>query len=541
MIPRMPRRQHGLVLVVMAIMMVLGATYLAISQLDPVGRRLDQDRVSLAALKEAKEALIGYAVNATETFMSQEIPHPGGLPCPDTNDDGVAETTCTTANSRVGRLPWKTLGASDLRDARGERLWYALSDNFRNASGVVINSDTAGTLTVKNGSIDQATNAVAVLFAPGNAIQGQSRSTSEQNLVQMYLEGRNNYAADASATNDDVFETADNSSTLNDKLAVLTVADLMGPVEASVASRLQSLAKIYIYNPTNPASSTTYFGKWNVFPFPATFANPGTSLYLGDSSKTEGLLPITATQSNVQWGTPSISKIAGTGSITSTSCTFYPNDPIPNVQCTINYQSGRPVVQVSVTAPNVGMTFAQPLVAGDITVAACGGAMSSTTFSPATPALNTSPAGSYTVVYSGRTPTPCVLSTWGNLTITIPFPTMSAFTSSNDIYARWFIANQWYKQTYYAVSPGYVVGGGNTCVTTGSPACLTVNNLSGTTDNKRVLLVLAGRSINGTARPDATGTLANYLENQNHSVLDHIFETNRPTAAFNDRIVVVAP
>jgi len=537
MISRMPRRQRGLALVVMAVMVVLGATYVVIAQLDPVGRRLDQDRASLVALKDAKEALVGYAVNATETFMSQQIPHPGGLPCPDTDNDGVAEAACTTPNSRIGRLPWKTLGASDLRDARGERLWYALSANFRNASGVVINSDTAGTLTVKNGSVDQATNAVAVLFAPGNAIQGQSRSTSEQNLVQMYLEGRNNYAMDASATNDDIFDTADSSDVFNDKLAVLTIADLMGPVEASVASRLQSLAKYYIYNPTNPASSTTYYGRWGVFPYPATFANPATSLYLGDSSRTEGLLPITATQSNVQWGTPSISKIAGTGSITSTSCTF----SAMSVSCTINYQSGRPVVQVSVTAPNVGMTFAQPLVASDITVAACGGSMSNTTFSPATPALNASPAGSYTVVYSGRTPNPCVFGTWGNLTITIPFPAMSALTSSTDPIARWFIVNQWYKQTYYAVSPGYVVGGGNTCGPSPLPACLTVNNLSGTTDNKRVLLILAGRSINGTARPDATGTLANYLENQNNSVMDRIFETNRQSATFNDRVIVVAP
>ena len=49
----------------------------------------------------------------------------------------------------IGRLPWKTFGLPDLRDGSGERLWYALSPNFRdNPSVSPLNSDTRGSITV---------------------------------------------------------------------------------------------------------------------------------------------------------------------------------------------------------------------------------------------------------------------------------------------------------------------------------------------------------------------------------------------------------
>jgi hypothetical protein len=509
------RRQRGLALIMMAVMVVLGATYILISQLDSVGRRQQQDMSTQAALEEAKAALIGFAANNAN--------RPGGLPCPDTNNDGVAEGTCTTANSRVGRLPWNTLGIADLRDASGERLWYGLSNNFRNASGIIINSDTVGQITVKAGTADMETAAIAVVIAPGNPIQGQVRSTANENLVQMYLEGRNNYAADTGGTNDDVFETAQASQTFNDKIAVVSQANLFNAVEAAVATRLAYIAKTYIFDPVKDADGQPYL--------PAT----GTSTYLGILNETEGLLPITATQSQVQWATPTVTNTGATsGSYNSgsSSCTY----TAISVVCTLWY-SGRPTLQVQVTAPNVAMTFAMPLSASDVTaVPGCSGSMSSTSFSPTTPTLNAN--GSYTVTYVGRPPTGCIFGT-GNFVVTIPFPPLSAITSSTDPYAGWFMANQWYKQTYYAASSAHELGGSGSCVPGGTPACITVNNFNGTTNNKRVILLLAGRSINGTTRP--SGVLADYLESQNGSILDYVFETNRPSPTFNDRVVVVSP
>jgi hypothetical protein len=113
----------------------------------------------------------------------------------------------------------------------------------------------------------------------------------------------------------------------------------------------------------------------------------------------------------------------------------------------------------------------------------------------------------------------------------------------------WFIANEWYKQTYYAVSQGYVPGGvaaGNpaTCSTSTTPRCLTVGNLPTTpANNKQAILVLAGRALNGSARPSG---IANYLEGANLSAANDtapfVYEhrTGVPTA-INDRVVVVSP
>ena len=44
--------------------------------------------------------------------------------------------------------------------------------------------------------------------------------------------------------------------------------------------------------------------------------------------------------------------------------------------------------------------------------------------------------------------------------VTIPDVVVSTLTSASDIDAGWFIANEWYRQIYYVVSPGYLPGGG---------------------------------------------------------------------------------
>jgi hypothetical protein len=69
--------------------------------------------------------------------------------------------------------------------------------------------------------------------------------------------------------------------------------------------------------------------------------------------------------------------------------------------------------------------------------------------------------------------------------------------------------------------------------------CLTVK-AAGTGDltNRKAVLVLAGRSIDGSARP--SGTLASYLEGGNTSTLDGTFAHDRFGRSFNDRVISVA-
>jgi hypothetical protein len=72
---------------------------------------------------------------------------------------------------------------------------------------------------------------------------------------------------------------------------------------------------------------------------------------------------------------------------------------------------------------------------------------------------------------------------------------------------------------------------------------LTVNNLPASfvqKNNKQAILVFAGRALNGSTRPSAA--LANYLEGENSTPADLIFEHRAGTATtINDRVVVVSP
>jgi hypothetical protein len=112
-----------------------------------------------------------------------------------------------------------------------------------------------------------------------------------------------------------------------------------------------------------------------------------------------------------------------------------------------------------------------------------------------------------------------------------------AYTSGGTVSstAAWFISNEWYRQTYYAASIGYLPGGAGGCT-----PCLTVNNIASPNNNKRAILILAGRALNGSTRPSAS--LSDYLEGENATPADFIYEHRQgsPTS-INDRVVVLSP
>src|SRR5262245_11131637 len=74
----------------------------------------ERERITAAALAQAKQALIGFAAGVTLGGAAR----PGDLPCPDQDNDGDADAVpaCDTPALALGRFPWKTLGLPDLRD-----------------------------------------------------------------------------------------------------------------------------------------------------------------------------------------------------------------------------------------------------------------------------------------------------------------------------------------------------------------------------------------------------------------------------------------
>lgn len=148
---------------------------------------LARDLATQRALAQAREALIAYAADRPINAAVG----PGYLPCPDLDGDGWAESTCGSLDgssgqaSRLGLLPWKTLGLPPLRDGAGERLWYAVSTKYKgllncaaSAACVDMTPDHApGTITVRAGDgslvhdATRSSGAVAIVIAPGAPLE----------------------------------------------------------------------------------------------------------------------------------------------------------------------------------------------------------------------------------------------------------------------------------------------------------------------------------------------------------------------------------
>lgn len=284
------KMQHGAALIVMLLLLVSGTLVLLINSLSSARLQNTRAQTTADALTQAKAALIAYATAVALTPAGSK--RPGNLPCPDINNDGIAETACGNAsgstgqNLRLGRLPWKTLGIEDLRDSSGERLWYAVSSNFKNNTAIsVLNSDTPGSITVRDtsgnishngcityslpkcpqpGSDDDAfgTGAVAVIIAPGAVLTRQTtgnpqdRSASGINTSSNYLDAAtlngltfdNQSFTDLSSTSGFIQGDIRHSNgdwILNDKLIVISQDQLMSSVQKRVAAELKQCLNEY--------------------------------------------------------------------------------------------------------------------------------------------------------------------------------------------------------------------------------------------------------------------------------------------------------
>ena len=240
-------------MLILVMVSLLVAMFAGIFVNDLVRQNQRQERTT-NALAQAKQAMIGRATSDDN--------RPGSLPCPDTDDDGSAELfSGNDCPSYIGRLPWKSLGLPDLRDSDGERLWYALSNNYRDhGTAEPINSDTKGNRTVhsENTAVTLTTEAVAVIFAPGAPLGTQDRHPSttalcpttgttiaRQRCAANYLDttgGANN------ATTAGAYVSGQHSNSFNDRLLLITTAELMPVVEQRVAREMLKVLQSYKAN-----------------------------------------------------------------------------------------------------------------------------------------------------------------------------------------------------------------------------------------------------------------------------------------------------
>jgi hypothetical protein len=477
--------QRGQGAIVLLLLVGLGVVALVYGLATPAREAITRDQQTAAALAEAKAALIGFAVGNRLDLVGP-TPRVGDLPCPDLVNDGTSGSSCSNGGgTTLGRLPWKSMGLPDLRDGNGERLWYAVTDNFKNNPAIgTLNSDSRGGITVFDRSgnrIHDGSNpdpftpsgVIAVIIAPGPVLQRQGAAaaqdrgcTGDSNVPQClatdvcsstatarcnpvnYLdtvappvltvvgaagsaEDNANFADGNSANgfiNGDIFDASGNP-VVNDRLITITYADLMPLMERRVAKEVLNCLNAYAAVPQNG-----------------------------------GRYP---------WAAP----------ISTTTPPY--NDQT-------DYRFGRiPDGPFSATLLGLG---------GSVTAAICS----------VTPGL-------------------CMFSSWpASCSITV---------------GTWW--NNWREVVFYGVAEAYQPADSLLGVppATGCGNCLTVDPPSGT-DNKRVVVIMAGKRLQGVAggqpRTGASkGIPANYLEDQNGDVgppyMSQDFYARKPTTpAFND-------
>lgn len=251
-------QQQGAVLLIFALILLLGSTYSLIKKLNTeTNYYLRQSNETQKSLSLAKQALMGYAVTYPDTVNSDF--GPGYLPCPDRDNDGDTDAgQCSSGgNTTIGRFPFETLEMSELRDGSGARLWYALSDNFRNSPKLEpLNSETEGQL-----SVDGNNDIVAVIIAPGAPIGNQSRDPADTNIlteISNYLETENN---DLDLDFISIDPSATDFTDFNDRVISITRQELMAVIEKRVLGEVKLVLE-------------TYKASHGAYPWLSPFADP---------------------------------------------------------------------------------------------------------------------------------------------------------------------------------------------------------------------------------------------------------------------------
>jgi len=243
-------------------------------------------------LKEAKAALLQYAYNYPQ-FNSEG---PGRLPCPAPNSTGLTGALTLALCQSVGRLPWAESEMSfyDARDADGEQLWYAVSENFYNlGGGPIINSGTDGSITL----VDQSQNIIydgngagiaAIIIAPGPEMAGQDRNAGPDDPVN-FLDSFNGFDNavfnnDESDTNDDgfilgpVFDQGQKNIVVNDQMIVITAAEVNEMAEKATLQAYRDVINDYLSNT-------------NVYPWLDNYSTTDLTVFDADINTIKGRVP----------------------------------------------------------------------------------------------------------------------------------------------------------------------------------------------------------------------------------------------------------
>jgi hypothetical protein len=274
-------KQSGAALLAFLLIIVTGASYALVRELNASIRRANNGVETAQSLYEAKNALLGWAISHPT--------YPGTLPMPDRNGDGDydGDSDCYNGgaignNLLLGKLPWREVSSPckdaavlpGLRtyalDSSGEQLWYAVSHNliyetpeYPLISMALLDKNTDWiTVRDKNGNV--ISDRVAfVVIAPGFTNENQDRSSATP-AASNYLDsitiggtcsagvvtGGTTY--DHSDTTNleyviypDAALTDDDCDHFNDQLVFVTIDELMAGLKKRVLSEVSNMLSKY--------------------------------------------------------------------------------------------------------------------------------------------------------------------------------------------------------------------------------------------------------------------------------------------------------
>ena len=565
-------KQKGVVLIFIAFIIGLATAAYVLKTLNVSNLKAEQDAKTMQSLKEAKVALIAWAVNHPNV--------PGLMPYPDRNVDGNYDDTSDCYASNIpfnpnfvlGRLPlFKndpncinatiTVGnglSEDFRDGTGERLWYEVSSNLLydynttapmpNREPPIVNPSIVNNPLVEPWMIVRDRNGVilssrvaAVIISPGSPLPNQDRSGGIANPNQ-YLDKivmanntpYQNYGYSLPGLpqefiiGDDYRNVAKNDPTYknqaiqpyyyNDKLVYITIDELMAALEKRAASEV----KVAI---NNYKVSTGY--------------NPYASILGGHKNyscvvnKFAGALPMIPSHIS------SCSYNGITASSSNSSCNFTEVDSVVFTKTGTNFTASNNV------APNNNCTFSGK-------VCTCTGAGNCTRggskfVCDAAGVCSANVAGSYKFgggafdSVTGKCTSTCgsdiACSGVGAGNFTHSACTDSPFNSviTNSQLAPWFSANSWQDYIYYALQRG-----ASPTLTVG--AKIGVKALTITTGYPIIAPFVSSKGVDqvrlSCAMNDSLDTNVNVNGN-----LTNVYETlNKPrNQSYNDQIFIISP
>ena len=583
------RKQSGMALVGAMVALAAGVAMLLFNALDPVAHKQKQSRQTAEALAEAKAALLGWAVSNSD--IPGALPYPDGYRDTEFGFDGASDCPPIFTPPRdshfLGRLPWKTqggpclgepVGMMQVRDGAGEPLWYAVSQKLlRTGSnesqwvGPAVDwSDTDNQvppwITVRDKYARVISDRVAaVVIAPGAALPEQDRSDEALDVLHaLYEDGVGVGVATgfldsvvidgvlhSNADFDQDFiayvdtESDPNSApTFNDRLAYITVDELIPLLERRVLGEVEAALADYRQADWNSAGS---------YPWLSPFSNPNSSHFDGVVGCREGHLPIHlpgetfSTAFTIDWEIHDAELSPGGESET------IPDEVLrQGRQLAVGECRWTDVVSVDCvgTAEEVLSEQVIRTYRFDVQYDGLVTVSPPDEFSPRTRKVTISgplPVQNQAIVtVEDSVEAPGAATR----TLTIDADTTGTIAVSGIQYdldlniselPGWFESNGWHRLVYVSYAPAYQPGMSGDCVP--GQDCLTLTNaLSTPGNNKKLLLVSAGVELSGPPlnQNRDTGSLNAYYESTNSVPGDGVFERHSLSPVFNDQVREVA-